>query len=201
MMSKNSTGFSRGSIKTGYERLRRLRRGRGKGWMLESLRHALAARGIKTRGLGRPALERIYFQLSEEKKKEMLARAENRNLLRVLEQYLLWRRTRRGAGGVYSLNDVRVTRDQIIRSGDTFSIDKANALWDKIQTYEQAGFEPVLRAPRLERAYHRALDKLKTRTKLTHLETRALMRHEGKSFVQELIKKGQPLPQPRVLKR
>lgn len=186
--------------KSEIDRLRTIRTGKGRGWTYESLRHSLAARGIKTKGLERSSLEKLAFQLEEARKLEKSQRAQNKSLLRVLEQYLMWRRTRRGVGGVYSLDDIRVTRDQILRSGDAYSIDKANQLWNKIQGYEKSGFEPMYRPPKLERAYLRALDKLKTRTRLTNLETKALMRREGKPFVRELIKKGQPLPKPRVLK-
>lgn len=184
-----------------FERLKVIRYGKGRGWSMESLRHSLAARGVRTTGLSKPALQRIQFQLEDAKKRELASRRGNRNLLRVLEQYLLWRRTRRGVGGVYSLDDIRLTKEQILRSGDPYSIEKVNQLWDKIQSYERAGFEPAYRPPKLERAYSRALDKLKTKSKLTHLETRALMKMEGKPFVQKLIERGQPMPKPRVLAR
>lgn len=181
--------------------LRDIRRKAGRGWRFDSIRHSLAARGISTRGLSQAKLRTIQLKSIEQKKHQKILRRQNKSLLRVLEQYLLYKRKLRGMGSLYSLNDIKITRDQIIRSGDDLSIKKANDLWHKIQAYERAEFVPKIKRPKLQRAYFRAIDKMKIREPLTHLERRSLVKAEGKSFVKKLVKSGYPMPVPRQLKK
>ncbi len=153
----------------------RMKRG-GPGWRLDSTRHSLAARGIKTSGLSSSKLSDIRMIALQRRKKELNLRRENKPHLNVLMQYLAYRRTFKGVGRLYSIFDARKAHADIKKSGDRYSIKKADDIMQQIEVYHAADFVPRVKLTKLERAKTRALVKKKTGKDLTPLEKRALVK-------------------------
>ena len=153
-----------------------LRRKTGRGWRLESTRHALSARGIKTSGLSPSKLSTARVIVLQERQRQVNLRRENKPKVSVLVQYLNFKRTRKGMGRLYSINDVRNINQEIIRSGDKHSIKRAADLMNKIEAYEASGFRPRIQPTKLERTKVRALRKLEANKRLTVPEKKSLLR-------------------------
>jgi len=146
----------------------------GRGWRADAIRHSLAARGIKTTGRSREGLRSLLSDVIEKKSVIKRLKDTNKPLLRSMDQYLQFRRTRSGLGRLYSFDDIRRIRNDIIKSGDKSSIEKADVIWRKIVAYDESGFIPIRRFTKEEKAFFRGRRKIDDRVPLSKLESKSI---------------------------
>lgn len=159
----------------------------GRGWRGEAIRHSLSARGIKSAGQSREGLRFLLSDVIEKKNAIKRARDSNKPLLRSMDQYLQFKRTRGGLGRLYSFDDIRRIRQDIIKSGDEKSIQKANDFWRKIVAYEESGFIPIRRFSKDEKSFFRGRRKIDRGIPLSVKESKSV-----KSFGFGIPEKLQP---------
>lgn len=153
---------------------RKIWKGKGSGWRGEAIRHSLSARGIKSAGRSREGLRSLLSEVVERKHAIKQLKDTNKPLLRSMDQYLQFKRTRKGLGRLYSFDDIRRIRLDVIRSGDQSSIAKADDFWKKIVAYEESGFIPIRRFTKEEKSFFRGRRKIDNSIPLSARETKSV---------------------------
>jgi hypothetical protein len=115
-----------------------------KGWYLESERHRLAAKGIRTKQRALPALMREAAIQSAQ-------RAEAKKAIKVMRLFNSWQRLGKGRGRRYTFSQVDKAYSVVQEKGSRKMRNNANVLLVKIRKYESSHFIPRARRVRMQK--------------------------------------------------
>lgn len=121
-----------------------------RGWRMDSQRHALAARGIRTRYKSPSELQRELMMAKQRIREAKDVRAQHSVYLNVLSQYLRHQRTGRGPGSMYSYADAEDAYKKLVATGDPVLLRQATKDFDKIKKYHAKGWVPPFKPTRSE---------------------------------------------------